>query len=221
LHFVIDFDGTISTEDVFCRLLDTYAPSTWRDAGKLHAAGHINGRECLSREISFLDASLDEIDACAATVPPDPHFAAFVVRAQALGATMEIVSDGLDRVILPYIERLGVDIPITCNRLRQAEERRWLLEFPPPPPEPCVGSSGVCKCRVLRPHRYTVLIGDGVSDFCIAGRVDFVLAKGELARHCREKGFLHLAIAGFADALQWLESQDHVARAKDGETAAE
>jgi 2,3-diketo-5-methylthio-1-phosphopentane phosphatase len=221
LHFVIDFDGTISTEDVFCRLLDTYAPPTWRDVGPLHAAGQIDGRECLSREISFLNASLDEIDACAASVPPDAHFAAFMARAEALGATLEIVSDGLDRVIFPYIERLGLDLPITCNRLREDGERRWRIEFPPPPPEPCSGQSGVCKCRVLQPGRHTVLIGDGVSDFCIAGRVDFVLAKGKLAEHCREKGHPHLAIADFADALQWLENQDLAASIANKNTAVE
>ena len=221
MHFVIDFDGTISTEDVLCCLLDTYGSSTWRDFDELLAAGKIDGRECLSREISFLNASLDEIDACAASVPPDPHFATFVARARALGATMEIVSDGLDRVIYPYIERLGVDIPITCNRLREDGERRWRIEFPPPPSEPCTGGSGVCKCRVLRPGKHTVLIGDGVSDFCIAGRVDFVLAKGELAEHCREKSYPHLAITGFADALQWLENQDLAASVADGETNAE
>jgi 2,3-diketo-5-methylthio-1-phosphopentane phosphatase len=221
LHFVIDFDGTISTEDVFCRLLDTYGLSTWYDIDELHAAGKIDGRECLSREIATLNASPDEIDACAASVPPDPHFAAFVARARALGTTMEIVSDGLDRVILTYIERLGVDLPVTCNYLRQDGERRWRLEFPPPPSEPCSGNSGVCKCRVLQPHRHTVLIGDGVSDFCIAGRVDFVLAKNALARHCREKGYPHLAIAGFADALQWLERQGLSASDMNNGTAVE
>lgn len=218
---MIDFDGTISTDDVFCRLLDTYAPPTWRDVGPLLAAGQIDGRECLSREISFLDASLDEIDACAASVPPDPYFVAFVARARALGATMEIVSDGLDRVILPYIERLGLDLPITCNHLQENGERRWAIGFPPPPPEPCTGSSGICKCRVLQPHKHTVLIGDGVSDFCIAGRVNFVLAKGALAEHCREKGYPHLAIADFADALQWLENQDFSASIANNSTAVE
>jgi 2,3-diketo-5-methylthio-1-phosphopentane phosphatase len=221
LHFVIDFDGTISTEDVFCRLLDTYGLSTWYDIDELQAAGKIDGRECLSCEIATLNASPDEIDACAASVPPDPHFAAFVARARALGATLEIVSDGLDRVILPYIERLGVDLPITCNYLREDGERRWRLEFPPLPLKACTGGSGVCKCRVLRPGRHTVLIGDGVSDFCIAGRVDFVLAKGELAKHCRESGYPHVAIAGFEDALRWLENQDFAASVADGETATE
>jgi 2-hydroxy-3-keto-5-methylthiopentenyl-1-phosphate phosphatase len=110
------------------------------------------------------------------------------------------------RSLLPYLARLGLDLPVTCNRLQPAGERRWSIGFPPPP-ENCTGGSGVCKCRVLQPHRHTVLIGDGLSDFCIAGRANFVLAKGALARHCSEKGIPHLAISGFADALVWLGQQ--------------
>ena len=50
----------------------------------------------------------------------------------------------------------------------------------------------------------TLLIGDGASDFCVAGAADFVFAKGKLIAHSIAKNIPHVAIGGFADALNLL-----------------
>ena len=49
-----------------------------------------------------------------------------------------------------------------------------------------------------------LVIGDGTSDFCVAGKADFVFAKGKLVEHCRREGIPHQPIAGFADAVRML-----------------
>jgi 2-hydroxy-3-keto-5-methylthiopentenyl-1-phosphate phosphatase len=58
-----------------------------------------------------------------------------------------------------------------------------------------------------------ILIGDGRSDFCAAGCVDLVLAKGALLDHCRAAGLPHMAFADFDDASRllagWLEQRQH------------
>lgn len=206
LHFVIDFDGTIAIDDITDVLVKRFARSTPLQLEQDAAAGHITPREWLARYIGRINASPAEIDACAAEARPDEHFHEFTVRAQSLGATAEVVSDGMDRAILPLLNRLGVSLPVTCNRLCHEGGRNWRLEFPADHGG-CEGGGGVCKCRAVHPRRRTVLIGDGLSDFCIAGRANFVLAKGALAAHCRANGYPHFAIAGFADALAWLNQQ--------------
>ncbi|MDE3140710.1 MAG: phosphatase, partial [Pseudomonadota bacterium] len=45
-----------------------------------------------------------------------------------------------------------------------------------------------------------LLIGDGSSDFCVAGSADFVFARHRLIAHCREQGYAHLPMHGFAEA---------------------
>ena len=49
-----------------------------------------------------------------------------------------------------------------------------------------------------------LLIGDGASDFCVAGEVDLVFAKHRLIEHCRAAGIPYVPITGFADALELL-----------------
>ena len=61
------------------------------------------------------------------------------------------------------------------------------------------------------PRQLRIVVGDGRSDFCVAGRADLVLAKGALLDHCRAANMPHLAFADFDEAsLQlagWLEDR--------------
>ena len=134
----------------------------------------------------------------------DPDFVPFVAAAGRAGATMQVVSDGFDRCILPVLGRAGISLPVTCNRLRPIEGNRWAAEFPAFAAD-CQSSSGVCKCEAARTKRMLVLIGDGRSDFCLASRADVVLAKGKLAAHCAENNLPFKPINSFADVLDWLQ----------------
>ena len=62
-----------------------------------------------------------------------------------------------------------------------------------------------------------VVIGDGRSDFCIAGRADLVFAKGKLLALCRGNGTTHVPFNEFfevtAELGAWLNNEQLVARA--------
>ena len=47
-------------------------------------------------------------------------------------------------------------------------------------------------------------IGDGTSDFCLAGIADLTFAKKSLLRHTRERALPHLAFDSFLDAKSML-----------------
>lgn len=211
-HFAVDFDGTISLTDTTDHLLERFAAKEWLDVEQEWVSGRIGSRECLARQIALIDASAGDIEDAVLGIGIDPDFAEFAALAEAVGAEIEIVSDGFDRFIKPILEREGIRLPLTCNRLTANGERRWRAEFPFADAN-CQAMSGVCKCRVRNPDRFTVLIGDGGSDFCLANQAGFVLAKGKLARHCEEKGYAHMPISGFAAAINWLKLQ---ASAPDG-----
>jgi 2-hydroxy-3-keto-5-methylthiopentenyl-1-phosphate phosphatase len=44
------------------------------------------------------------------------------------------------------------------------------------------------------------VVGDGRSDFCIAEGAQLVIAKGQLAAHCRARRIPHQLMRDFADA---------------------
>ncbi len=212
-----DFDGTISVEDVTDVLLERYGLPGWQTLEDEWRGGRLSSRLCMQGQIALLDVDKQELDAQIDAFRIDPDFPAFVTAAQHAGWEISIVSDGLDYAIRRILARYGLtDLPVRANHLVQIGPRRWRLESPCADTA-CVVDSGTCKCAIVaRPQalrHHVALVGDGASDFCAAGRVDFVFAKHRLIEHCRAQDILHTPIVGFADAIRLLSSLEDTARA--------
>ena len=203
LDITIDFDGTVTLVDTTDLMLERFADPKWRTVEAEWVNGLIGSRECLARQAALLSASSDEIDAALDAVEIDLGFPRFLREAQALGATMKIVSDGFDRFIEPILARIGMKVPVLSNRLIPAGPRSWRAEFPHQNPD-CCSESGVCKCATTAANKFRLLIGDGRSDFCVAQEADLVFAKGKLAEFCREENILHRPINSFRDARAYM-----------------
>lgn len=207
-HWTIlcDFDGTISVEDITDALLERFARPAWVDIEQAWKRGEIGSRQCMEQQVALIDADRDELDACLDGMRIDPAFAAFVAATRAAGVPLTVLSDGLDHSIRRILARHGLGgLPIVANHLVATGPRGWRLEFPWRADD-C--RSGNCKCTCARQvhaqGRRVLLIGDGASDFCVAGAVDLVFAKHRLVEHCRAAAIAHVPISGFADALELL-----------------
>lgn len=214
-HVFVDFDGTIACEDTTDRILERFADPGWHAIENQWKAGEIGSRECMVRQIDLIRATPAEIDAALAQVEIDPHFPDFVARCQALGLPVTVVSDGLDRNVETILKRAGLNLPYFANHLEWLGDDRWRLTFPHASSD-CSVLSGNCKCRVTEAvrDRLRVMIGDGRSDFCVAGRADMVLSKASLTRHCTENSLPHQPFENFAEAAEllctWVSSRhDH------------
>ena len=208
----VDFDGTIAPVDTTDLLLERFADPAWREIEEDWTAGRIGSRECLVRQIDLVRASQAEIDAFVASIEIDSGFAGFARLCERLGHSVTVLSDGLDRTIEAVLDRYQLDLPFYANRLQWQGGDRWRLSFPHARSD-CQTLSGNCKCHFTegQPRQLRILVGDGRSDFCAAGRADLVLAKGALLQHCRAAGLPHLAFTDFNEAsLQfagWLEGR--------------
>lgn len=210
---IVDFDGTISREDTTDRVLARFADPGWEAIEAEWVAGRIGSRDCMQRQIALLRASPDVFDTFVEALEIDRHFPLFALRCRQAGIPVTVVSDGLDRTIRIALERIGLgDLPVIANHLEPVGHDRWRLTSPHAAPENAC-SSGTCKCRVSgngdRP--LTLLVGDGRSDFCVAGQADLVFAKKNLIAHCRDNGIHHQPFADFSEAVGLLEdllSQD-------------
>jgi len=214
-----DFDGTISLSDVTDTLLTRFGMPGYEELETAWADGKIGSRECMEGQIALLDASKEELDAALDTIQLDPAFVTFVALATQLGMPVKVVSDGLDYAIARMLRANGLGgLPIYANRLIQAGERRWKLEFPYANKD-CAKASGNCKCMLVGDYQgmsgKVLFVGDGGSDFCASGRADFVLAKLKLIGYCRQEDIAHLAISGFDQAVQYLHA-NHVPAAAAG-----
>ena len=204
IHFAIDFDGTVTFEDT-TRLLDRLADPVWLIAEEDWLAGRIGSRECLARQAALLHATPAQIDAALADVRMDPDFAAFVHMARMTEATMEI------------LRMVSIAASSACAGAHGRPDPCH-LQSPSPCRQRWMGRRISCirvglprtpaaYANAARPstERMLVLIGDGRSDFCLASRADFVLAKASLAAYCTQYNLPFKPIGGFADVLEWLQ----------------
>jgi len=203
-----DFDGTIAVDDTTDTLLERFARPGWEVLETDWREGRIGSRDCMAGQIALLDMDRAELDKHLAGCAIDPAFATFVKAAHGAGVHIEVVSDGLDYAIRSILGRNGLDwLPISSNRLESNGARDWRLAFPNASAT-CRVASGTCKCaragRAQAARKQVLLIGDGGSDFCVAGAADFVFAKGKLIAHCLAQDIAHVAIRGFADASRLL-----------------
>jgi HAD superfamily phosphoserine phosphatase-like hydrolase len=208
---LLDFDGTIAPADPTDRLLDRFADPEWRIIETEWQAGRITSRECMQRQAALLRATPSELDAVIGAIGIDPGFYGFVDLCRRRAVDLTIVSDGFDRVVRGVLRRAGLSIPFFANRLEWQGGDRWHLALPYGRRD-CRTDAANCKCaHGAWDDVRCIVIGDGRSDFCMAARAGYVIAKGALAEFCRERGLAHASFRNFDDAserlAEWLDRQ--------------
>ena len=198
-HIVCDFDGTITPTDVIDNVLQRFAGPEWETIEQQWLDGHIGSRECLSRQLALIKATPAELLAYFDSVEIDPDFPDFVDHVLGLGASLEVVSDGIEQGIARILSRNYVTLlPIIANRLRQVDQNSWRIDFPHAS-DACRAASGNCKCKSTPRNKRVLVIGDGKSDMCVSTTADFVFAKGSLAQYCQAHAIPHLRFDTFAE----------------------
>lgn len=211
-HVFVDFDGTIAPLDTTDLLLERFADPRWREIEEQWKAGSIGSRECMVRQVDLVRATPDDIDRFVEEIEIDPGFPDFVRLCTRLGHAVTVVSDGLDRTVGTVLKRAGIDVPFRANRLAWVGGKRWRLKFPHARSD-CSALAGNCKCQFADAElaRGRIVVGDGRSDYCIAGRADLVLAKGSLVSHCSEQRLPHVVFRDFEDAsgllMHWIAAR--------------
>jgi len=201
---LVDFDGTVAPDDPTDRLLERFADPVWRVVETAWQSGQISSRECMRRQVELLRVSPEELDAAIRHVRIDPGFPAFLKFCRRIGADVKIVSDGFDRVIGAALEQADLAVSFFANRLEWRGGDRWRLTFPHWQSD-CRVAGANCKCSHIRATRGArIVIGDGRSDFCISAAADHVIAKGTLARHCRNLERPHATFSDFHDVTAHL-----------------
>jgi 2-hydroxy-3-keto-5-methylthiopentenyl-1-phosphate phosphatase len=210
---ISDFDGTVSKRDVGHHFFGTFVSDRTRWLELLHEwrIGLISSRECLERELSWVRADREDLDAFIERESLDPYFKDFVDFCDRHRFEILVTSDGLDY----YIDRLLVDnglgfVPFNANHLVVDEMSLRRIEFPYYDTMECT-RCGNCKRfhleRLKKEGFFTVYVGNGCSDRCPAAHAHVVLAKGELAEHCREEKIAHVPFENFRDVELELTSR--------------
>jgi 2-hydroxy-3-keto-5-methylthiopentenyl-1-phosphate phosphatase len=200
---LVDFDGTITQQDVGAHLFNTYSKNRSQKIVSLWLKGEISSRECLERECQLIEITPFELRNFALIQKIDAQFPAFVDLCKGEKLELVIVSDGLDFYIKLILEKYGLDeIPFYSNRLRF---KNGVMNPEFPFFDRGCGACGNCKSYHLKNLRSksgkVVYIGDGLSDKCAVKEAEIVFAKNDLREFCIKENIPCFSYKDFGDII--------------------
>ncbi|MBN1162947.1 MAG: MtnX-like HAD-IB family phosphatase [Candidatus Krumholzibacteriota bacterium] len=210
---ICDFDGTLAVRDIGHHFFGTYIKDTarWRELLGRWKMGLISSRECLEREVSWLEADQAELDSFIDREKLDPFIKDFIDFCTRQKYEFLILSDGMDYYIDALLMKFGLGyLDFKANHLVLEGGRIAGVEFPYHNLLDCTMCGNCKKFHVdaLREEGfYTVYIGNGYSDRCPCEHTDLVFAKGDLLDHCRQKGIDCIPFDNFRDVERELTSR--------------
>lgn len=205
--FIVDFDGTLSLKDTVDAMLERFADPSWQVIEQDWQAGKMTAVECMSRQVGMVQADRVSLEKFFREIELDMSFLPFYDYVSQF-ARVAIVSDGLDHAVEVAMRNRNFPVlPIYSNKLHFVPSGIE-ISFPNLSAS-CTGGNGTCKCAIanslaLASGGPIVLIGDGKSDACLAGKADVVFAKDSLVKHCQTHNIAHHAFHNFAQVLEQL-----------------
>jgi 2-hydroxy-3-keto-5-methylthiopentenyl-1-phosphate phosphatase len=204
---LLDYDGTVTTEDCIAVTLQHFVGDAWLPLEEAARRGELSHADCLRQQLGMLRAPRREIiTTMVAAATPRVGFARFVAALTAGGARVVIVSAGLRAAIdavwqrdaLPPVNVYASELLSDAGAGYDIAYSEYFGDCPSCGP-------GNCKSGVLHRLRCegdaVFAFGDGVSDLCLAREADFVFARDSLAVLCRAAGIDYHGLSTYDTAL--------------------
>jgi HAD superfamily phosphoserine phosphatase-like hydrolase len=201
-YILLDFDGTITMEDVAIQVLDQFAGLEWRQFDELLDRGQISLEECMRSQYGMIKSDEDKILEFIETkfILRD-GFEDFIQTCDKLSIPVHVVSAGIDFVI-NHILRIH-DIRIKLKAIKtQASVEGMKLEFNK---LKYSGSRDFKEDYIKELRSYgeinIIYVGDGNTDFYAAENADIVYCvKGSrLETYCIEKKIILKSFSNFME----------------------
>ena len=128
---VVDFDGTITQEDVLDEIARTFGDDeVYREVDEALDRNGITLHEVLRREFEPVRAPLGEVvEWVHANASIRPGFRELVELARARGWRVVVVSSGFRQLIEPMLERAGIEgLELVSNEV-DADPEGWRITF--------------------------------------------------------------------------------------------
>lgn len=212
LKFYIDFDGTITMNDVWINSIGKFIKdkAKFKEVEEDFVSLKITSRECIRRELEIVeDFSFEQFDKYLDDESLDPYFKKFLDWCNENDYPVKIVSEGLDYYINYILRKENIDAEVYSNKLIVSDDNKLMCEFPYRD-EHC-SYCGVSKRNILvdgtndLDDEISVFIGDGVSDYCVSNYADIIFAKKRLASYCWKNNLTYFEYKDFSDVIKKIE----------------
>lgn len=204
IKIFIDFDGTISTEDVGEKIFLETIPAEIVNP----ILEEINSKIITARAgwTKLFEASeglnLTRLSQIADNIVLEKGIVEFLNYCSEQQFEVYILSDGFEEYIEPILTRHGITgVPLYANRLEVDSDGRLSPVFPWTDEECPLCAN--CKRNHLISNSsdddVTVYIGNGSSDTCPVGYADYVFAKDFLLKYCEKERITFFPYKNFID----------------------
>lgn len=186
----VDFDGTITEQDLLDRIAESFGdPEVYAAVDAGLDDDTITLHEALRLEFEPVRSPLPEVvDWVLAHADVRPGFGELVELASERGWRLIVLSSGFKELIDPVLEREGLEVELLANAV-DPDPAGWRVRFRHE--EPCSTCGEPCKRAAVVEYGNggrRVYVGDGISDRCGALASDLVFARRGLARYLKEQG---------------------------------
>jgi 2-hydroxy-3-keto-5-methylthiopentenyl-1-phosphate phosphatase len=181
MRLVLDWDGTVTERDTLHMTIERFGDLDVFHAMEVQVGRALTLNEVIGVEMETISAPFEEVLAwLLKVVRVRPGLAELVAEHDPL-----IVSAGFRELILPILEREGIEVTVVANRIEPSPDG-WRAFFLERPVCPVCGEQ--CKRMGLADVGPFVFVGDGVSDRCASLAAARVFARDGLARWLDEQG---------------------------------
>jgi 2-hydroxy-3-keto-5-methylthiopentenyl-1-phosphate phosphatase len=201
---VLDFDGTITKDDLLDRIAREFGdPAVYQAVEDGLHAGTVTLQECITREYEPVTMPMDEAVAWVlANVRVRSGLPELVSLARAEGWHVTVLSSGFEELIRPVLAHAGVDgVEVVANTVDVGPDG-WRVQWREE--TICAVCGEACKRGGLPAEGEIVYVGDGISDRCAAQAADRVFATRGLARYFDEHDLPYEPFGDFHDVVRAL-----------------
>jgi 2-hydroxy-3-keto-5-methylthiopentenyl-1-phosphate phosphatase len=206
----IDFDGTVTVEDVSFLLLDTYVGSVWREHLKEYSSGKIPVGAFNKKVFGMMKAdrkTMTEMVLSSERVKIRPGFRECLEYCAAKGCKIVIVSNGL----LFYIEAILKSLGVNGLEIYAAQNEFYpggvkVAYIGPDGTELEAGFKEAHTEMLVKKGYDVIYMGNGDSDIYPSRRAKHVFATDQLLKRCQTEKLECFPFKDFFDVIRGLET---------------
>jgi 2-hydroxy-3-keto-5-methylthiopentenyl-1-phosphate phosphatase len=208
----IDFDGTVTEEDVSFLLLDTYVGSAWREHLEEYTSGKIPVGAFNKRVFGMMKADRQTMTDMVLTSPRvkvRPGFRELIEYCAGKGYKIVIVSNGLRFYIEAILENLGVagvnGLEIYAARNDFYPGGVKVAYIGPDGTELEAGFKEAYTAVLIKRGYRVVYMGDGDSDIYPSRLAKYVFATDQLLKRCKAENLACFPFNDFFEVIKELK----------------
>ena len=215
LFIACDFDGTITRNDTLHLIVARYGePGLWEAIEPRLRAGELTLEQAMQEEFAGVRATPEQVrELVLREAGLRAGFSEFVAWARDRGHRLVVLSSGFRSVIDAVLERWGLGHLEVASHEAEFTPRGTRLVWADRG-ERCAVCGRRCKrhdVRVRHDGETLVLVGDGVSDRCVARMAEVVFARAHLSRDLTVDGVPFVSFEDFHEVREALEARTTLA----------